>query len=259
MRAAVLQFQPVLGDVGANLGVIERLGATLEAEVWVLPELCLSGYELETVERARACSQAADPADPALARLVRLAAARGATLIGGFVERDGARLYNAAFVLGPAGLVGTYRKVHLFGDEARLFSPGDRGFTVFDVGPAKVGVLICFDWFFPEAARTLALAGADVLAHPSNLVLPWAQQAMVTRALENGVLVLTANRVGSDRELTFTGRSQAVDPRGRVLGQAPATGEAVVIAELDLALARDKWVTSTNHRLRDRRPDQYRL
>ena len=259
MRAALFQFQPALGDTRANLDVIERLGRDVDAGLWVLPELCLSGYELSDPGQARDCSQRADADDPAFARLVRLAGTREATLIGGFVERSGDRLYNAAFVLDGSGRIGVYRKVHLFGDEPRLFSPGDTGFRVFRVGDARVGVLVCFDWMFPEAARTLALAGADVLAHPSNLVLPWAQQAMITRALENGVYVLTANRVGSDRTLTFTGQSQAVDPRGRVLVRAPATGDAVVLAELDLGLARDKWVTSTNHRLGDRRPDQYRL
>ena len=259
MQTALLQFQPVLGDVASNLATIERLGRGVRADLWVLPELCLSGYELAGKAEAAACAQVASADDPALGRLLRLARAAGATLIGGFVERAGEALYNAAFVLDPDGGVGVYRKVHLFGDEARLFAPGDLGFRVFDVAGARVGVLICFDWMFPEAARTLVLAGADVLAHPSNLVLPWAQQAMVTRALENGVHVLTANRVGRDRVLTFTGRSQAVDPRGRVLTQATATGEAVLNAELDLALARDKWVTSTNHRLGDRRPDQYRL
>jgi len=259
MRAAVLQFQPRLGEVEANLETIERLGSGVDADLWVLPELCLSGYELADPVQAEAVSQVAAASDPALARLIRLARTHSATLVGGFVERAGQCLYNAAFVLTPAGVAGTYRKVHLFGDEPRLFTPGDLGFPVFELDGWRLGVLVCFDWMFPEAARTLALAGADVLAHPSNLVLPWAQQAMQVRALENGVYVLTANRVGSDRALTFTGRSQAVDPRGRVLFQAPGNGEAVLTTELDLALARDKWVTPTNHRFADRRPDTYRL
>lgn len=259
MRVAVLQFQPRLGDVEANLQAIERLGRELDATLWVLPELCLSGYELGDRAAALACSQAADGTDPPLARLVELARARSATLVGGFIERSVGRLYNAAFVITPQGVAGTYRKVHLFGDEPRLFEPGDLGFPIFDLGGWRLGVLVCFDWMFPEAARTLALSGADVLAHPANLVLPWAQQAMQVRALENGVHILTANRVGSDGALRFTGRSQAVDARGRVLVQAPETGEAVLTTELDLALARDKWVTPTNHRFADRRPEAYRL
>jgi predicted amidohydrolase len=259
MRAAILQFQPVLGEVSRNVAAIEQRVREAGADLCVLPELCLSGYELRDVDQARACSQVPREGDPIVARLTELARTSATTLVGGFIERDGDRLYNAAFVVTPEGVKGVYRKVHLFGDEPRLFHPGDRGFAVFDVGEWRLGVLICFDWMFPEAARTLALAGADVLAHPSNLVLPWAQAAMVTRALENGVYVLTANRVGSDRELTFTGRSQAVDPRGRVLGQAPEAGDATVLAELDLALARDKWVASTNHRWDDRRPEHYRL
>jgi predicted amidohydrolase len=259
MRAAALQFRPILGDVPGNLSTIERLVDGIDAELIVLPELCLSGYELPDQQEVARCAQAAMPSgDEVFARLTALAMRRRVVLVGGFAERADGRVYNAAFVLGPSGPVGVYRKVHLFGDELRLFEPGDLGFPVFDLGGWCLGVMICFDWMFPEAARSLALAGADVIAHPSNLVLPWCQEAVRTRALENGVYVITANRVGTDRALTFTGASQIVDPRGHLEGRAPAVGDAVVLAELDLALARDKWVTPTNHRLADRRPDQYR-
>jgi predicted amidohydrolase len=122
--------------------------------------------------------------------------------------------------------------------------------------------MICFDWIFPEAARSLALLGADLIAHPSNLVLPYCHAAMVTRALENGVFTATANRVGTEsragRSLTFTGGSRIIDPRGRVLAEAGTATEETLVVDLDPAAARDKMITDHNHRLADRRPGLYR-
>jgi predicted amidohydrolase len=122
--------------------------------------------------------------------------------------------------------------------------------------------MICFDWIFPEAARSLALQGADLIAHPSNLVLPYCHAAMATRALENGVFVATANRVGTEdragRSLTFTGGSRVIDPRGRVLAAAGTASEETIVVELDPAAARDKTITAHNDRLGDRRPELYR-
>jgi predicted amidohydrolase len=152
--------------------------------------------------------------------------------------------------------------VHLFDREARVFAPGPDPFQVFAWGEWRVGLMICFDWIFPEAARSLALLGADLIAHPSNLVLPYCHAAMVTRALENGVFVATANRVGTEsragRSLTFTGGSRVIDPRGRVLGAAGTATEETLVVDLDPAAARDKMITDHNHRLADRRPALYR-
>ncbi len=124
--------------------------------------------------------------------------------------------------------------------------------------------MICFDWVFPELARCLALAGADLLAHPANLVLPGlAQAAMVTRAIENGVFAATANRVGEERfpaapePLRFTGSSQLLDPRGRALLALDATETRCAVAAIAPAAARDKRLTTRNHLFADRRPDCY--
>src|SRR5919202_6692477 len=119
-------------------------------------------------------------------------------LVAGLAELHSERCYNSAVVLGPSGFIGTYRKTHLFFEETLLFAPGDTGFPVWQAGGAKIGVMICFDWFYPEAARTLALKGAEVLCHPSNLVLPYCPDAMVTRCLENHLFSVTANRIGSE-------------------------------------------------------------
>jgi len=124
-------------------------------------------------------------------------------------------------------------------------------------------MMICFDWIFPEIARTLALKGADILCHCTNLVLPFCQDAMVTRCIENRVFAVTSNRVGTEsragQEFTFTGRSQIVAPRGEILVRAEVEGEGVFVVELDHTLARDKEITAANHIVTDRRPELYEL
>ena len=148
-------------------------------------------------------------------------------------------------------------------DQEFFFTPGDSGFRVWDLGQAKIGVMICFDWFFPEACRSLALAGARIILHPSNLVLPWCQRAMITRALENRVFAVTCNRVGVEARagarLRFTGQSQIVDPSGSILARAGARGESLQVVDIDPSLAASKRVTARNDLFRDRRPDLYRL
>ena len=150
-------------------------------------------------------------------RFVEIAARRGVTIVAGLAERAGAHYFNSAVVVGPKGFIGCYRKTHLFFEETLFFTPGDSGFHVWDIGLAKVGVMICFDWYYPEAARTLALQGADIITHPSNLVLPHCPDSMVTRCLENRVFSVTANRIGSEARggkdrLTFIGTERKRQP-----------------------------------------------
>ena len=122
--------------------------------------------------------------------------------------------------------------------------------------------MICFDWRFPETARSLALQGAEIIAHPSNLVLPHCPQAMITRCLENRVFAITADRVGDESRvpkefLQFIGQSQVVDPDGKILVRASETEEEVCIVEIDLEKAREKFLNPKNDIFKDRRPDLY--
>src|SRR5439155_17938975 len=176
--------------------------------------------------------------------------------------RSRGRHYNSAMLVGPAGVKAVYRKLHLFEREQEWFSPGDLALEVHRVGPARVGMLICFDWRFPEAARVLALQGADVIAHPSNLVFPNAQEAMRVRALENRLYTVTANRTGTETRpggrVPFTGRSQVVDPHGEVVARASKTGAVAMAVDCDLALARDKRLTARTPLFSNRRPAFYR-
>jgi predicted amidohydrolase len=260
MRLALYQFAPRFGAPADNLARIEATLRAQAADLWVLPELALSGYSFAS--RDEALGLAEEVPGPTTRALTALCAARGTHVVVGLAERAGRSLYNSAVFLGPAGIVGVYRKVHLFDRETLVFDPGPEPFRVSPLGAHRIGLMICFDWLFPEAARSLALAGADLIAHPSNLVLPHCQAAMVTRALENGVFTATANRIGTEaragRTLTFTGRSRIIDPRGLVLAEGGAATEEVVAAEVDLAEARTKRITEHNDRLADRRPELYR-
>jgi predicted amidohydrolase len=192
---------------------------------------------------------------------LELAKKQNTNLVFGIAERADDKLFNSSVLVTARGECFVYRKLHLFDREKRLFSPGDKELEVFDIGEAKIGMMICFDWIFPEVARSLALKGADIICHPSNLILPHCQDAMVTRCLENRIFAITSNRTGTEKrrkeELTFTGRSQIVDPKGRVLAQANAFEEKLCIIEIDPFLAKDKKVTPNNHIFEDRRTDFY--
>ncbi len=157
--------------------------------------------------------------------------------------------------------MGLYRKVHLFDYENILFTPGNLGFPVFDLPFGRVGMMICFDWFYPESARTLALKGAQLIAHPSNLVLPYCPDAMVTRCIENHVYAVTADRVGKEERggsgFDFIGMSEIVTPKGEILIRM-GTEPGVTMVEVDLALADEKKINQYNSILEGRKPEQYR-
>ena len=261
MRVAVLQFAPEFGDVRGNLTRMEVMIARENAELFVAPELALSGYTFESRDEALALAQEPDGAE--FAGLARLAREKGAAVVVGFAEKDGPSVFNSSLLLAPDGSRTTYRKIHLFGREKRFFTPGDRPPQVVEVRRVRHGMMICFDWIFPETARSLAIMGADIICHPANLVLPHCQDAMVTRCLENRVFGLTANRTGIEKRagerLAFTGMSQIVAPNGRILARAGGDGDALLMADIAPEDARDKWVTPSNHVLEDRRPDLYVL
>ena len=227
----------------------------------VLPELCTTGYQFSSHEEVLGLSESV-PGGRTTERLEALARQKNAFIVAGMAEREGEFLYNSAVLMGPQGYVGKYRKIHLFDEEKLFFRKGDLGFSVFDIESAKIGLMICFDWIFPEAARSLALKGADLICHPANLVLPYCQNAMITRAIENRVFVLTANRIGTEKRggkpsLTFTGMSQIVSPKGESLLRFSKTEEKLRLIELNPSESRDKWLTPRNNLFEDRRPEFY--
>lgn len=260
MKIGFLQFNPTFGEVERNLYHVASLLGGVRADLLVLPELFNTGYLFTSRKEAQDLAEEV-PGGRTTAALIRMAKKSGAHIVAGIAERDGDRIYNAALLVAPGGYVATYRKIHLFFEEKLWFHPGDGEPEVFDIGSCRVGVMVCFDWFFPETARVLALKGADVICHSANLVLPYCQDAMVTRCLENRVFAVTCNRTGSEerggKTLAYTGRSQIVDPRGNVLYRAGQETDEVHVVEADMTAARDKQLNEHNNLFNDRRPRFY--
>ncbi len=263
MKVGFMQSSPLFGRKEENVeGAIDSLRGA-KADLLVLPELFSTGYLFLDEEELRRSAETI-PNGPTVSRFKELAGEQNTTFVFGIAERADDKLFNSSVLVTPKGDCLVYRKLHLFDREKRLFAPGDKQLEVFDMGKAKIGMMICFDWIFPEVARTLALKGADIICHPSNLILPhYCQHAMVARCIENRVFAVTANRAGSEKrgreELTFTGNSQIVNPKGEILSKASAEDDKVCVIEIDPSLAKDKRVTPNNHIFEDRRTNFYQL
>lgn len=263
IRVALVQFTPVHGDKPANLRAIAELISGIEADVVILPELCTTGYFFTS--RDELLPLAEGTSGDAVTFFSAIAASNRAIVIAGMAEVSGVSLFNSVYVFRPEGgepLV--YRKSHLFYKESMVFEPGDTGFPVvrdqrLDV---SIGIMLCYDWRFPEAARCLALEGADIIACPSNLVTDAWRKVMPARAIENKVFVAVANRAGTEvkegETLLFKGHSALYDPWGEAVLQAGPEGDCVLVASIDPSLSRDKRFNDRNDIFLDRRPDLYR-
>lgn len=261
ITAAYLQYEVAFGDWSANAATLRRLLRDApEFDLLVLPELAFSGYDFRGRDELE--SRAEPFHDGPTATLLRaIARERSAVIVAGYAERAPEGCYNSAMLVCPDGTAHNYRKIHLFNREQDVFLPGDAPPFVVDTPAGRIGMMICFDWFFPETARCLALAGAQIIGHPSNLVLPWCQRAMFARSLENAVFTITCNRIGTeartDRTLTFTGGSQILNTKGETLASAPTDREALGIAALDPAQADNKDIAGRNDLFGDRRVEFY--
>lgn len=263
MKVGFVQSSPKFGEVERNVDIALRRVERADVDLIVLPELFNTGYRFRSAKEAFRLAEVV-PGGPTTKRLIETARAKKTFIVAGIAERAGKEVYNSAVLVGPHGLIGVYRKAHLFLNEKRLFTPGNTPFEVYGIGKARVGMMICFDWLFPEAARSLALKGADIICHPSNLVLPHCPKAMITRCLENRVFAITANRVGVEarvgtERLRFIGKSGIISPSGVVLVRASSSRTATGIVEIDPKSARDKLITPKNDVFKDRRPDIYSL
>jgi len=262
LTLGIAQTRPAFLDVQGNLQRALECIESVSADIYLFPELFLSGYAFSRREEVEACALTQD--GPLIGELTTLTADRGIAVCGGYAERgsvDG-RLYNSSFFIGDGRLISNYRKTHLFFRENEFFSPGDTGFEVFEYRRCRLGMMICYDWIYPEAARTLALRGAQVILHPANLVLPYCQRAMFARAVENRVFVATANRVGGEDnafgdDLCFTGQSQVVSPSGEYVLTFSDSETAIRTVTIDPPVADDKRLNPFNSIMADRRPDTY--
>lgn len=257
MKLAIWQLTGVPGVMAANLALLAEGAAQAAAdgaELVVFPELFLGGYNI-----GGRVHDLAEPADgPAMQAVGEVARRCGLAILTGYPERVGAVVYNAAALVDRSGARRlNYRKAHLFGDYERgAFAAGD-GFPVADLGGLRLGVLICYDIEFPEAARTLAKQGAQAILVPTALPAdqPDIPQVLVpARALENRLYVAWANRCGGERGLTYLGRSRVLDPDGRTLAMA-GSDSAMITVTLDPTVV--EAARAVQDYLADRRPDEY--
>jgi 5-aminopentanamidase len=261
MKAGFYQFNPVFGEKRKNIARVADALIDTKAELMVLPEFFATGYQFISKDEVVRLAEPI-PDGYTTGALIDLSRKHGMFIVAGLPEKDGSRFYNSAVFTGPDGIIGLYRKTHLFFEEKLWFSPGDTGLKIFPTEIGRIGIMICFDWFFPESMRVLALQGAEVIAHPANLVLPYCPIAMPTRCLENRVYAVTANRTGSEQRkegpaLAFIGRSQVVAPDGTVCAQAPGAHESLMVVDIDPIRARNKSINSHNDLFNDRRPEMY--
>ena len=259
MKVGYIQTSPIFGEITQNFEQVENLLGNTKADLIVLPELFATGYTFISKEEAE--SMAENVEGDTAKFLMRLAKKTNALVVGGFIEKDGNQIFNSSMIVSESEVLGTYRKLHLYYKEKLWFSPGNKPLEIYEVKNTKVGIMICFDWFFPETIRSLALLGADIIAHPANLVLPYCQNAMITRCLINRVFAVTCNRIGNEvrgeDNFTFTGGSQITSYKGEVLSTAPKDQPHIDFVEIDVTQARDKNLNKYNNVIKDRRSEFY--
>jgi predicted amidohydrolase len=244
MKIALVQIDPKRGNREANrAAILTRLeeAAAAGAQLVIFPECALSGYVYESAEEAVPASETV-PGETS-EQLLEACRRLGVYAVVGLLEREGKTLYNAAFIAGPEGLIANYRKTHLpvLGID-RYVGRGDC-LPVYDLPFGRIGLLICYDLRFPEAARTLTLKGADIIIVPTN----WPEGAESSpeflsraRAWENRVFVAACNRVGVEEGVRFIGRSQVVTPGGVIQTEADGSSETILYAEIEPEQAREK-------------------
>ena len=266
---ACAQLAPTFGDLPSNrrrAAAAIRDAAAAGADLIVLPELCTTGYAFADRAEALRYSEAADGASVSEWR--ELSTRHRITIVAGFCERghDGAPR-NSAALIDARGACTIYRKAHLWDREQTTFVAGLQAPPVLDTGVGRIGVAICYDAFFPEVMRALALAGADVIAVPMNSpvatpppppnVAPTSEIVLaLAAATVNRVYVVQADRSGPERGITWSQASAICDPDG-LLVAGPIAGPGLLHARCDLGRARDKTLGARNHVLADRRPDLY--
>lgn len=274
IKVAAVQTDIAFADPQKNLRMIrDRVAETTAAgaSLTVFPECTTTGYCYDSL--AEALPLAETLAGPTVTEVTRICQQLNTRVVFGMLEKDGDRVYNTAVLAGPAGVIGSYRKLHLphLGVD-RFTTPGNRPLEVIQVSELsgqpvdlKVGLNICYDISFPESARVLMLQGVDLLILPTNWPPTSGLVADVipsARALENHIYFMSVNRVGLERGFSFIGKSKICDPSGRILAGADSSEPALLYAEIDPRRSRQKHLVNIPgvhevHRVKDRRPDQY--
>ncbi|MBM7570165.1 nitrilase family protein [Aquibacillus albus] len=270
IQVACVQMKPVFGAVESNVEQsLEWIKQASEqgAKLIVLPELCNTGYVFHTKKEAIALSEVI-PEGKTVQAWCHAAKVYGVYIVAGIAEKDGNSLYNAAVFIGPDGYIGTYRKNHLWNEEKLFFEPGNLGLPIFEIDEGKIGILICYDMWFPEVYRYYASQGVDLICIPTNWVPEknqpedetlMAVHIAMANAHCNSLFIACADRVGVERNQPFIGGSTIVDIHGwPVTGPADMHEEKLISATINLSEARtEKTKGQLNNILQDRRTDLY--
>lgn len=267
VKVAAVQMDIAIFEKEHNLSrLLEFLRAAAQAgaQLIVFPECALPGYCFASLEEALPLTETVP--GPSTERIAEECRQLSVWTVVGMLERDGDAVFNAAVLMGPEGVIGCYRKIHLpcLGVD-RFVTPGDRPFQVYETPVGRIGVNICYDAAFPESSRVMALEGADVIVLPTNWpdkALRMPRYVIPTRAFENRVNYVACNRVGTERHTPFLGHSIIADFQGDVVSEGSPDREEVIYAELDMMGARDKRIVFVPgeyemERFKDRRPTYY--
>ena len=267
MKIACVQTDVVFKDINANLTSLEatvRNEMALGTQLTVFPECFSTGYCFDSLAEAMAFGESVP--GPSTDRVARLCAELKTYVVFGMLEKSGDQLFNVAVLIGPDGLIGSYRKVHLpYLGVDRFTTPGDRPFEVFEAAGVRIGMLICYDGGFPEAARVLSIRGADLIVLPTN----WppggsymAEFSINCRAMENGIYFAAVNRIGTENGFSFIGKSRICSPVGATITSIDDASAGIMRTEIDPLIARTKRIVRVpgKHlidRMADRRPEMY--
>ena len=263
IRVTVIQNSPQFGAPEKNRKEVEDLLFSQEdpsAGLIVLPELFATGYQFVSKDELVSLAEPED--GPTFEFLSSLSRKTGAVVVGGLPIRRADGISNGALVVWGERLLASYDKVHLFDRERDFFVEGKSPLPVVTTPFGPMGVMICFDWLFPEALRSLALSGATVVAHPANWVLPFGPQGMILRSVENRLFTVTANRVGTEERgglspLRYIGESQIVSPKGEILARAGSDRPEIITATIRPEEALSKKVAEKSDFFEQRRPELY--
>lgn len=274
VRIAVVQFDPQVGTQHSQINLQNSLqlaqqAAKNGANLIVLPELANTGYLFSSRQDAFQHAEGV-PDGPSVRAWIEFAKQHQVYLVAGLAEQEGMRLFDTAVLLGPDGFIGKYRKAHLWNKEKLWFTPGDLGFPVFETPIGRIGLMICWDVWFPEVPRLLSLQGADIICSLNNWV--WtppplfdeagkcmASYLTMTAAHVNNVFIAAANRIGEELGERYLGCSLIAGTNGWPIGEvAPADEQAILYADVDLSTARSAPIwNNLNDLCRDRRVDVY--
>lgn len=264
MKISAVQFSPILFEKSLNIEYITTQIKKINSDLIVFPELATTGYFFLSKDEVK---KYAEPFDGETRQIIqKLSTELNKAVVYGFPEEKDGHFYNSAAIIFPDSKYSrVYRKIHLFFKEKFVFTEGDLGFfnIHYPDWDLNLGTMVCYDWRFPEAARTLALNGADLIVAPSNLITKIWHHSMPSRALDNHIFLVVANRIGTEtrreEELNFNGMSVIYNYYGEVLNLAGPNEESVITAEIDPKEARDKAINAFNDIIMDRRPQYYFL